>query len=42
MVVVNGVPNVRACVTPVAAEISVQTQRGLGDEDDRQLGERRA
>lgn len=42
MVVVDGVPNVRACVTPVAADISVRSQRGLGDEDERQLGERRA
>jgi predicted molibdopterin-dependent oxidoreductase YjgC len=42
MVVVDGVPNVRACVTPVAADISVQPQRGLGDEDGHEPGERRA
>jgi predicted molibdopterin-dependent oxidoreductase YjgC len=42
LVVVDGVPNVHACVTPVAADISVRSQRGLGDEDERQLGERRA
>ncbi len=42
MVVVNGVPNVRACITPVAADLDVRSQRGLGDEDERQLGERRA
>ena len=41
MVVVDGVPNVRACITPVAADISVRTQRGLGDEDEREPVERR-
>jgi predicted molibdopterin-dependent oxidoreductase YjgC len=30
MVVVNGVPNVRACVTPVCAGMAVETQHGLG------------
>ena len=42
MVVVDGIPNVRSCVTPVTADLSVRPQRGLGDEDNRQLGERRA
>jgi hypothetical protein len=41
MVVVDGVTNVRACITPAAANISVRTQRGLGDEDERELVERR-
>jgi len=27
---VNGVPNVRACVTPIKAEMVIQTQRGVG------------
>jgi predicted molibdopterin-dependent oxidoreductase YjgC len=30
MVVVDGVPNVRACVTPVCAGMVVETQQGLG------------
>ena len=31
LVVVDGVPNVPACVTPVAAGLDVRTQRGLGE-----------
>lgn len=31
-VVVDGIPNVPACVTPVAAGMVVQTQHGLGDD----------
>lgn len=31
LVVVDGVPNVRACVTPVAAGMAVRTQHGLGE-----------
>jgi predicted molibdopterin-dependent oxidoreductase YjgC len=30
MVIVDGVPNVRACVTPVCAGMIVETQHGLG------------
>jgi hypothetical protein len=29
MVVVNGVPNVPACLTPVTAGLDVRTQHGL-------------
>ena len=42
MVVVDGVPNVRACITPVAADLSVRSQRGLGEGDGNNSGERRA
>lgn len=36
MMVVDGVPNVRTCVTPVRAGMKIQTQRGLhGSEGDR-------
>ena len=31
--VVDGVPNVRACVTPVREGMDVRTQHGLGEED---------
>jgi predicted molibdopterin-dependent oxidoreductase YjgC len=31
MVVVNGTPNVPACLTPVIAGLDVRTQRGLGE-----------
>ena len=31
MVVVNGIPNVPACLTPVIAGLDVRTQRGLGE-----------
>jgi aerobic-type carbon monoxide dehydrogenase small subunit (CoxS/CutS family) len=39
MMIVDGVPNVRTCVTPVRAGMKIQTQYGLGtksdhDEDD--------
>lgn len=30
MMVVDGVPNVRTCVTPVRAGMNIQTQHGLG------------
>jgi hypothetical protein len=31
MVVVDGIPNVPACLTPVTAGLDVRTQRGLGE-----------
>jgi len=31
MMVVDGVPNVRTCVTPVKAGMRIQTQHGLGE-----------
>jgi predicted molibdopterin-dependent oxidoreductase YjgC len=31
MVVVNGIPNVLACLTPVTTGLDVRTQRGLGE-----------
>jgi hypothetical protein len=31
--VVEGVPNVRACITPVRAGLDVQVQHGLGEPD---------
>jgi predicted molibdopterin-dependent oxidoreductase YjgC len=31
LVVVDGQPNVRACVTPLRAGVRVETQRGLGE-----------
>ena len=36
MMIVDGVPNVRTCVTPVRAGMTIQTQHGLGakSEDD--------
>jgi aerobic-type carbon monoxide dehydrogenase small subunit (CoxS/CutS family) len=33
-VIVDGVPGIRACVTPVRAGIEVRTQHGLGQLDD--------
>jgi aerobic-type carbon monoxide dehydrogenase small subunit (CoxS/CutS family) len=33
MVVVNGVPGVRACVAPVVDGLDVQTQHGLGESE---------
>lgn len=30
VVVVNGQPNVRSCVTPLAAGMAIETQRGFG------------
>lgn len=30
VMIVNGVPNVRTCVTPVAEGMTVETQEGLG------------
>ncbi len=32
MMIVDGVPNVRTCVTPVRDGMIVQTQRGVGEE----------
>src|SRR5215212_11856563 len=31
MVVVNGIPNVLACLTPVTTGLHVRTQRGIGE-----------
>jgi predicted molibdopterin-dependent oxidoreductase YjgC len=31
MMVVDGVPNVRTCITPVRAGMKIQTQHGLGE-----------
>ncbi len=31
MMTVNGIPNVRTCVTPVEAGMVIQTQHGLGE-----------
>ena len=42
MVVVDGVPNVRACVTLVSAGLDVRTQRGLGEAESDETGERGA
>ena len=39
LVVVDGVPNVRACVTPVAGGLDVRTQRGLGEANGQGPGE---
>lgn len=33
LMVVDGVPNVRACMTPVSEGLDVRTQRGLGEGD---------
>jgi aerobic-type carbon monoxide dehydrogenase small subunit (CoxS/CutS family) len=38
-VVVDGIPNVPACLTPISAGLAVQTQRGLGKSDRRDTGE---
>jgi hypothetical protein len=40
LVVVDGVPNVLACVTPVAAGLAVRTQQGHGGADDASPGDR--
>ena len=40
MVVVNGVPNVPACLTPVSAGLDVRTQRGLGETAAEEAAER--
>ena len=32
-VVVDGIPNIRSCVTPVADGLQVRTQHGLGDQE---------
>jgi predicted molibdopterin-dependent oxidoreductase YjgC len=34
MMVVDGVPNVRTCVTPVRAGMKIRTQHGLGEVKD--------
>lgn len=36
--IVDGVPNVRTCVTPVRAGMVVETQHGLGHWGDRHAG----
>ena len=41
MVVVDGVTNVRACITPVAAGLEVRTQRGLSEAAGHEPEERR-
>jgi aerobic-type carbon monoxide dehydrogenase small subunit (CoxS/CutS family) len=33
MVIVDGVPNVRACVTLISSGLDIRAQRGLGDDD---------
>jgi aerobic-type carbon monoxide dehydrogenase small subunit (CoxS/CutS family) len=33
MVVVDGIPNVPACLTPISAGLVVRTQRGLGESE---------
>ena len=38
LVVVDGRPNVRACVTPVAPGIRVATQHGLGEDSEQPAG----
>ena len=38
-VVVDGIPNVLACLTPISAGLAVQTQRGLGKSDRRDTRE---
>jgi predicted molibdopterin-dependent oxidoreductase YjgC len=40
MVVVDGVPNVPACLTPIAAGLDVRTQRGLGETTAEEAAER--
>ena len=40
LVVVDGNTNVPACLTPVAAGLAVQTQRGLGESAWGEVGER--
>ncbi len=42
MVVVDGIPNVPACLTPVSAGLAVGTQRGLGESALGETGERGA
>jgi predicted molibdopterin-dependent oxidoreductase YjgC len=39
LVVVNGVPSVRACVTPVSDGLEVRTQHGLGEDAWNSTGE---
>ncbi|MBC7263188.1 MAG: (2Fe-2S)-binding protein [Chloroflexi bacterium] len=34
MMIVDGVPNVRTCVTPVRAGMKIQTQHGLGESQE--------
>ena len=35
MMVVNGVPNVRTCITPVEDGMTVDTQDGYGTKEDK-------
>ena len=32
IMIVNGIPNIRTCITPVRAGMVIETQRGLGEE----------
>jgi hypothetical protein len=41
LVVVDGIPNVPACLTPVSAGLAVRTQRGLGETAWGEAGEGR-
>lgn len=38
-VIVNGIPGIRSCVTPVTAGMKVQSQQGLGPGDKNSLEE---
>jgi aerobic-type carbon monoxide dehydrogenase small subunit (CoxS/CutS family) len=40
MVIVDGIPNVPACLTPVFVGRVVRTQRGLGESESGETGER--
>jgi 2Fe-2S iron-sulfur cluster protein len=39
MVIVDGIPNVPACLTPVSSGLVVRTQRGLGESESAVSGE---
>lgn len=39
VMIVNGVPNVRTCVTPVAEGMVIETQKGLGQWEEGAAGE---
>jgi predicted molibdopterin-dependent oxidoreductase YjgC len=34
MMIVDGIPNVRTCITPVKSDMVVKTQVGFGEEED--------
>ena len=40
MIVVDGIPNVPACLTTVIAGLAVRTQRGLGESESGEAAER--